>query len=368
MPGSNIDVNVHPTKLEVQFLHDEKILSAIQREYDRKLAPTTDHRSMTLAPCFLNNHETTLLDLDKTDIQPKDARYPQEHVRHDTNSQKIDSFLKRVDNIRSNGAISDLDSTLQIEPRKSHKRKIDLNETVTGVTKRQKLNLDSMNKLYDEVMSKKDEKLKHLLENCSLVGVVDSTSVLVQFEVNLMLLSLKEVSYDLIYQIILKDYGNFSIVKFENPIKIRRVLLMMKIPLNEVDECIMNLMNMRFMLKDYFSIDIDTDGCITGMPVIIDGYQPNFSRLFNFIIQMKTTIEWNDEQECLHNIAQCLANFYALSNAQPMSHADHNRIIEFKFFDIIRSRFYRPSTQNILSPPTTILATLPQLYKIFERC
>jgi len=67
MPGSNIDVNVHPTKLEVHFLHDEKILEMIQKEFDKKLAPSCDNRSIVIAPCFLNNHEKTLVDLDTTE-------------------------------------------------------------------------------------------------------------------------------------------------------------------------------------------------------------------------------------------------------------------------------------------------------------
>ena len=66
MPGSSIDVNVHPTKSEVHFLHDEKILDLIQTALDKKLAPASDNKKMSIAPCFINNHEMTLIDLDKS--------------------------------------------------------------------------------------------------------------------------------------------------------------------------------------------------------------------------------------------------------------------------------------------------------------
>ena len=69
------------------------------------------------------------------------------------------------------------------EPKKSYKRKHDLNETVTGVKKRQKLNLDSMNQLYSQIIENKNENLKNILDNCTLVGIVNSTKILVQFEV-----------------------------------------------------------------------------------------------------------------------------------------------------------------------------------------
>ena len=172
MPGENIDVNVHPTKLEVHFLHDEKVLEILQRAFDAKLAPKSDERVMKVAPCFLNNHESTIVELDSSTTEKDSSKiYPKEKIRHDKNSQKIDTFLQRIDNIRnSNNTIrtsftSDESNTskMSIEPRKSIKRKIDQNETVTGIRKRQKLNLESMNQLYREEMENADQELKHML-------------------------------------------------------------------------------------------------------------------------------------------------------------------------------------------------------------
>ena len=75
MPGKNIDVNVHPTKLEVHFLHDEKIIARIQKEFDAHLAPSSNDRVITLAPTFLTNHETTVVDLNESMKISKDNTY-----------------------------------------------------------------------------------------------------------------------------------------------------------------------------------------------------------------------------------------------------------------------------------------------------
>ena len=127
------------------------------------------------------------------------------------------------------------------------------------------------------------ELLSKILNKCSLVGVIDSSQIVIQFEVNLMIIFLNKLSFDLFYQIILKDYGNFGVDYFKTPINIRRVLLMMQVEVLDIDLFMNFIVEMKDMLKDYFSIIINKEGCLCGLPVILQGYKPNFKRVFILI-------------------------------------------------------------------------------------
>ena len=113
--------------------------------------------------------------------------------------------------------------------------------------------------------------------------------------------------------------------------------------------------------------EIDSEGHLLAMPVIIDGYRPDFLKIFKFFDYLKS-VTWTDEKTCLKGVAMALSRFYSFVNFEKTSEEEVKRILEFKIFDLLKSSVYQPSSENISSQPTTVLATLPQLYKIFERC
>ena len=102
------------------------------------------------------------------------------------------------------------------------------------------------------------------------------------------------------------------------------------------------------------------------MPIIIDRYRPNFARIFEFFAELSKRVAWTEEKQCLGGISRCLASFYSLKNAQVANKSDSRRLIEFSIFDLLRSAVFRPVSR--MKADTNVLATLPQLYKIFERC
>lgn len=91
--ASSVDVNVHPTKHEVHFLHEEEILSRITQEIEKKLLGSNTSRNFytqTLLP-----GASTPAPIDETDEekQSTEPKYAKHLVRTDPKSQKLEKFF-----------------------------------------------------------------------------------------------------------------------------------------------------------------------------------------------------------------------------------------------------------------------------------
>jgi hypothetical protein len=79
------------------------------------------------------------------------------------------------------------------------------------------------------------------------------------------------------------------------------------------------------MLKEYFSVDIDSEGQLVALPQIIEGYIPQIDGLASFILRLATEVEWREEQECFETFSRELSEFYAIqpqTELQEMSDAE----------------------------------------------
>ena len=60
-----------------------------------------------------------------------------------------------------------------------------------------------------------------LLTGFSSVGPIYASKYLVQYEVNLIILDIREISRDLFHQILLQDYGNFDAMPIVPPVPLK---------------------------------------------------------------------------------------------------------------------------------------------------
>ena len=89
----------------------------------------------------------------------------QSQPRRDNNKVRQDAKLLTLDSFIEPSVVN---SENQLSSRQSVKRKAELNLTLGGATKRQKLELDSMKELQSERSKCSDEDLAQILSGCSL--------------------------------------------------------------------------------------------------------------------------------------------------------------------------------------------------------
>lgn len=92
---NNVDVNVHPTKHEVHFLYEDRIVEKIKQTFEAKLVGCNETRSLytqQLLPGATEPMANTSLDPDADAI--KETRvYAKDMVRSDSKEQKLEKFF-----------------------------------------------------------------------------------------------------------------------------------------------------------------------------------------------------------------------------------------------------------------------------------
>ena len=121
------------------------------------------------------------------------------------------------------------------------------------------------------------------------------------------------------------------------------------------------------MLFEYFQIDIIKNQ-LQSLPLIIDGLVPDFSTVGMFLLRLALLVNWKSERECFCDISRELSMFYSphLTNSEL---ADDNKklkwTIQYVIFPAMKSNTFNPQ-KNVT--PMYEIASLHDLYKVFERC
>lgn len=95
---NNVDVNVHPTKHEVRFLHEEAIIEQMKIILDEKLSGNNASRTFYLQARMpqVNITKSTLQEVlpeyDKDNVEKTKKIHPREMIRTSSSDQKLDKF------------------------------------------------------------------------------------------------------------------------------------------------------------------------------------------------------------------------------------------------------------------------------------
>ena len=168
------------------------------------------------------------------------------------------------------------------------------------------------------------------------------------------------------------------------------------------------------MLREYFSLGITVEGMVDSLPLLIHDLTPNLDKLPLFLMRLgpqvsshhvflqqqmlnrrNIKVNWNSERECFDSFLRELAYFYvpgpgplAVVSSAAAEHDEDNEgtekggtnpagpssqqeasekwQIEHVLFPAMKR--YLTAPKSLLTRDVVQIASLPDLYRVFERC
>ncbi|XP_023681471.1 DNA mismatch repair protein Mlh1 [Paramormyrops kingsleyae] len=460
----NVDVNVHPTKHEVHFLHEDAIIESIQRHLEAKLLGSNSSRTyftQTLLPGLSGSSGGDVVPSSSSVSDSSQRIYAQHMVRTDCRAQKLDAFLQpsvrteqpserteqpserteqpserteqpsvRTEQpsertepssteVQSEGpdqqqediedaallaALEQEEASISadiqgcstplsdLSTRKRAREGTEQEPCPAAAAHRRVIKLTSIKELRAQISELSHTGLQEMLQNHTFVGCVTPQWSLIQHQTKLYLLDTTKFSRELFYQILVYDFGNFGVLRLSSPAPLYD-LAMLALEMEEsgwseedgpkegLAQYIVEFLQKKAeMLEDYFSMEIDQDGNLVGLPLLLDGYIPAMEGLPMFVLRLATEVNWENEKECFGDFSRECSTFYSIRKQYTMEDVTG---VEPKPEDQVGSS-WRWAVEHLLfkafrthvSPPQHFsqdgsvlqIANLPDLYKVFERC
>lgn len=405
-----VDVNVHPTKREVNFLNEDEIIQAICEHIRSKLAAVDMSRTFmtqTLLPGadWANQQRQQT---DENSAGPPSARAPGKKttrpyennlIRTDATLRKITSMFTPADGpLSTTGDAAALDTTAS-----DRQQPPETIEYETSDREASPCTLASIRSLRSGVRDDMHHDLTEIFATHTFVGLVDERRRLaaIQGGVKLYLIDYGRVCFEYFYQVGLTDFGNFGVIRFSPSLDLRDVLRIaaqhekdkgLASPEGaedfDVDEAVefvsSRLIERREMLLEYFSLEISPAGELISVPLLIKNYTPAMSKLPQFLLRLGPHVDWDEETACFETFLRELASFYVPEMLPPMpgnaeeaaaeviddevrARRRHVRwAVEHVLFPAFKARLV--ATKSLMKGGVLEVANLKGLYRVFERC
>ncbi|KAJ8060389.1 hypothetical protein OCU04_010718 [Sclerotinia nivalis] len=410
-----LDVNIHPTKREVNFLNEEEIIEKICTDIRIKLADVDRSRNFmtqTLLPGaqaplvadMLDPAASAAAEKARTTTRP----YENNLVRTDSKLRKITTMLPP--STKAAAAARDdtpIPSGSTITPGSQ-----DVEYTYTD---REPIicRLMTIKELRASVRDSMHNTLTEIFASHTFVGIVDERRRLaaIQSGVKLFLVDYAAISSAFFYQVGLTDFGNFGQIRFDPPLSLTSLLTLAAthekatapsntsleddFEIKDVVEIVSEqLISRREMLQEYFSFSITADGLLEAIPLLLKNYTPALSKLPQFLLRLGPHVNWTNEKECFSTFLQELAKFYVPEQLPPSPGPEDpqreggeksetggetfiapeikqrrdavRKMVEDVLFPAFRARLI--ATRELMGGAVLEVANLKGLYRVFERC
>ena len=405
----NVDVNVHPTKHEVQFLHQDEIIELVQQAVDAKLMGANNSRTFyarALLPGAIPRESLEAMEkAAATTTSGTLAVKEKEMIRTDAREQKLDKFLDKSVRVKTTAEVSvpisddPFEEPMELGEVEQMEKSVlsDVKPNLSVGPERRDIRLASVRQLREQVRDDSHEGLRGLMASLHFVGCVNPTFSLIQHSTKLYLANIPRLSEHLFYQIVLRDFGNFAALRLDPAPSLKELAM---IALDSEDSgwteadgskedlaqfVVKSLMDKAEMLDDYFSLELDQESeTLITLPLLLNNFVPFLTALPTFILRIATEVIWDDEISCFQSFASELAKFYAVAKDGIVARYDTKQHEEDsgdededtdRWKEVVE-QIVMPACKKMLWPPKTCtddmtlvqVANLPDLYKVFERC
>jgi len=80
------------------------------------------------------------------------------------------------------------------------------------------------------------------------------------------------------------------------------------------------------IMKEYFGLNISSEGKLESLPLLLENDTPNLGKLPIYLLKLATEIDWECEEKCFKNFCQQTSEFYAaMPNIENVGKEQHFR-------------------------------------------
>ena len=244
MDPTTLDVNIHPSKNEVRFLHADPIIVAIVQAIehvivDKSAKQTTTTTQLTFhmvssiesSQAFSSFSSQTPTSM--TLVPPTQKDYTQNET---TTSRKSSSSSTSADNSSSTTKKSTTSNDpshvvrtssrdQKLDKHRYHHTSVSIPKKITSsscmisplssIVFPRKIKLTSIDTLRQSIDDECDTDLLNIIRNFVYVGTIDGQSSLIQHDTQLYLVHTRHLSQELFYQLCIYHFGNMGTIRLE---------------------------------------------------------------------------------------------------------------------------------------------------------